>query len=148
MGQTLTKATRTSSANDLKSEWYLIDAKGKVLGRVASRASEILIGKGKPSFSPGQDQGDHVVIVNSKDIAVTGRKEGKEYFRHSGYPGGVKITTLAKLRLSDPNRIIEEAVSGMLPKNRLRSRMLKRLHISAGPEHIYSSHDLREVKIG
>lgn len=148
MSTSLTKVTKTSSTKDLLSEWYLIDARGKVLGRLASRAAKILIGKSKPSFSPGQDHGDHVVILNAKDVAVTGRKEAKQYFRHSGYPGGVKITNLSQLRRDNPERIIEEAISGMLPKSRLRSRMLKRLHVVAGSEQNYADKNLKEVKLG
>lgn len=148
MSQSLTRLTKSLSSKDRTISWYIIDAKGKVLGRIASLAAELLIGKGKPTFSPGQDLGDHVVLVNAKDVAVTGRKEGKQYFRHSGYPGGVKITSLAKLREENPERIILEAVSGMLPKNRMRSRMLKRLHISAGSEHKYADRKPQEVKIG
>jgi large subunit ribosomal protein L13 len=148
MSQSLTRLTKTSPTKNLLSEWYLIDARGKILGRLASRTAKILIGKSKTTYSPGQDHGDHVVILNAKDVAVTGRKESKQYFRHSGYPGGVKITNLAKLRRDNPERIIQEAVSGMLPKSRLRSRMLKRLHISSGPEQNYSDKNLKEVKLG
>src|SRR4051812_32543391 len=111
MGQMLTRLTKTPSPSEVRTEWFLMDAKGVVLGRLASKAAEILSGKGKAQFTAAMSIGDQLVVINAKHVAVTGRKEDKEYFHHSGYPGGVKLTTLSALRRENPERIIREAVS-------------------------------------
>jgi large subunit ribosomal protein L13 len=148
MGQLLTKMTKTPSPSDIKTDWFLMDAKGAVLGRLASKAAEILSGKGKPKFTAATPIGDQLVVINAKHVAVTGRKEEKEYFRHSGYPGGVRITTLSALRRENPERIIREAVSGMLPKNRLRAKALRKLHIFPDADHGFNDKNPTEVTIG
>ena len=125
---------------DIKRQWHVFDAKGQTLGRIASQIAGLLMGKTKSGFSRHLDMGDQVVVINAGEVSVTGRKENqKEYYRHSGYPGGFKITSLAQLRQTHPDRIILHAVSGMLPKNKLHDRMLKHLHIFSGPEHPYKS---------
>lgn len=130
-----TKPTRTA---DIKREWHLIDIKGKILGREASKIAMLLMGKGKPYFVRNLDCGDYVVIVNAKEVKVTGKKETlKSYYRHSGYPGGFKAEKLIDLRKRNPEEIIKEAVKGMLPQNRLRDKMLGRLFVFSGEEHSY-----------
>jgi large subunit ribosomal protein L13 len=146
--KTLTKTTKTPTVGATELKWYVMDAKGQVLGRLASRAAEILLGKSKPQYVASQNFGDHLVIINAKHIAVTGRKEDKKYFSHSGFPGGLKETSLSKLRQTYPDRIIYAAIKGMLPKNRLANERLKRLHLFAGDEHNFGSRELMEVKLG
>lgn len=116
--------------------WFVIDARDQVLGRVASEAAKLLRGKTKPSFTPHVDCGDFVVIVNAEHIKLTGPKDKtKVYYRHSGYPGGIRELTAEKLRASHPQRLLRLAVSGMLPKNRLGRRLATKLKIYVGPEH-------------
>jgi large subunit ribosomal protein L13 len=116
--------------------WYLIDAKGQILGRMATKIATILMGKQKADWQPNQDSGDNVVIINASKVAVTGRKEEqKKYFRYSGYPGGLKTDNLASLRERKPQEIIRHAVAGMLPKSRLGRAMIKKLYIYPGESH-------------
>lgn len=129
------KATR---AADIKREWHLVDAKGKILGRIATEIATLLMGKRKPYFVRHFDCGDYVVVTNAKDVVATGKKDlQKKYYRYSGYPGGLKVATLGQLRQKNPPEIITHAVKGMLPQNKLRDRMLKRLYVFAGEEHSY-----------
>jgi large subunit ribosomal protein L13 len=131
----MTTATR---AGDIKREWHLIDVKGKVLGRVAGEIAHLLMGKNAPYFVRNLDCGNYVVVTNAKEVKVTGRKEEqKNYYRHSGYPGGFKKETLKELRARKPEDIIIHAVKGMLPQNKLRDRMLRRLFVFSGEEHKY-----------
>jgi large subunit ribosomal protein L13 len=128
--------TTATKAGDIKRVWHLIDVKDKTLGRVSSEIAQLLMGKSKPYFVRNLDCGDFVVIVNAKDVKVTGKKEvQKNYYRHSGFPGGFKKETLKELRERKPEEIITHAVKGMIPQNRLRDKMLKRLFVSAGEEH-------------
>lgn len=130
--------THTTKPTEIKRLWHLFDARGKVLGRLATQIAEILMGKQKPYFARNVDCGDFVVIVNADKVQVTGRKEqNKIYYHHSGYPGGLKATALKEVRQKHPERIIEHAVSGMLPNNKLKKEMLKRLKVFAGEEHPY-----------
>lgn len=116
--------------------WYVVDAEGKVLGRLASEIAAVLRGKNKPEYSPFQDMGDFVVVINAEKVKVTGNKaEQKLYRRHSGYPGGLKETTYAHMMKTHPIRIIEAAVRGMLPKNALGRQMFRKLKVYAGAEH-------------
>ncbi|MCY4324438.1 MAG: 50S ribosomal protein L13 [Betaproteobacteria bacterium] len=131
---------RTSFPNDkavgAERKWLLVDANGQTLGRLASRVALVLRGKHKSCWSPHTDAGDNVIVINAGRVAVTGNKEkDKKYYRHSGYPGGIKETSLAHLRKRHPERIIEKAVRGMLPKGPLGSRMLKKLHVYPGADH-------------
>lgn len=117
-------------------KWYVIDAEGKTLGRVATEAARLLRGKDKPIFTPYVDCGDYVIIVNAAKVAVTGKKlEQKIYFRHSEYVGGVKTATLRQMLERHPERVIEHAVKGMLPHGALGNQIYKKLHVYAGPEH-------------
>ncbi|MCL6096246.1 MAG: 50S ribosomal protein L13 [Patescibacteria group bacterium] len=132
------KQTKATKIADIKRQWHLIDLKEKILGREASRIAMLLTGKSKPYFVRNLDCGDYVVVINAKDIKVSGKKESlKTYYRHSGYPGGFKAEKLSDLRKRRPGEIIKEAVKGMLPQNRLRDKMLDRLFIFSGEEHRY-----------
>ncbi len=128
--------TYSTKAADIKREWHLVDASDKILGKLATRVASLLIGKHKPIFNRHLDVGDYVVVTNAARIGVTGNKrKQKMYYRHTGYPGGLKSINLEKLLETDPRRVIEYAVKGMLPQNRLRARMLKRLRIFPGEAH-------------
>lgn len=130
--------TFTPKNAEIARDWHLIDAKGQVLGRLATQVAILLMGKHKPNFARHVDAGDHVVIINAKEVVVTGRKyTQKEYHRHSGYPGGMKVTTYEQMMEKRPETVIEKAVAGMLPDNKLHDRMLKHLHVYAGSEHPY-----------
>jgi len=121
-------------------EWYVIDANDLVLGRLATRAATILRGKHRPQYTPHADCGDHVIVINAAKVKVTGRKEmQKVYYRHSGYAGGLKSITLEKQRERFPERIIEAAVKGMLPKNPLGRSMFKKLKVYAGTDHPHTA---------
>jgi large subunit ribosomal protein L13 len=121
-------------------QWYVIDAQGQVLGRMASEIAKILRGKNKPSFTPNADAGDFVVVVNAREIRLTGRKlEKKIYYRHTDYPGGIRERTAAKMLEQKPEDIIRLAVKGMLPKNRLSRRLATKLKIYAGPQHPHAA---------
>jgi large subunit ribosomal protein L13 len=133
--------TFTPAAGDIKRAWHLIDAKDQILGRVASRVATLIMGKHKPDFAAHADTGDIVVIINAEQIRTTGNKETqKVYFRHSGYPGGDRTTTMAQLRASKPEQVLIRSVSGMLPDNRLKAVRLKRLHVIVGETHPYGQH--------
>jgi large subunit ribosomal protein L13 len=130
--------TQSTKAQDIVRGWHLIDAKQKVVGRLASEIAELLMGKSKPYFVRNLDCGDYVVVINAKDVVFTGRKETeKVYYRHSGYPGGFRARTAKEMRVLKPEEIIMHAVKGMLPQNKLRAKMLTRLRVSAGSEHSY-----------
>ncbi len=122
--------------DEIERNWFLADAEGQNLGRLASRVARLLLGKDKPVYTPGVDVGDYVIVVNAGGIEVTGKKlEEKRYYRHSGYPGGLKSLTLEQQLEQRPQYVIESAVRGMLPKNRLRQELMKKLKVYAGPEH-------------
>jgi large subunit ribosomal protein L13 len=129
---------RTVSAKEqeIQREWHVVDAQGQTLGRLASRIATVLRGKHKPIYTPHVDCGDYVIVVNAEKIHVTGQKmTQKVYYRHSGYPGGLKEVTLRDQLQKFPERVIEKAVRGMLPKNRLGRQMFKKLKVYAGPNH-------------
>lgn len=128
--------TYSVKAGEIERNWYVVDARGKVLGRLASEIARILRGKHKPIYSPHLDTGDFVVVINAGDIEVTGRKaEQKTYFRHSGYMGGEKHIPFQRMQDKHPERVIELAVKGMLPKNALGRQMRRKLRVYAGSEH-------------
>jgi len=125
--------TYSTKASEIKRQWHKIDASGKVLGKIATEAAGLLMGKHKPIFSRSLDSGDFVVVTNAEKVRLTGNKSAQKlYYRHSGYPGGLKSTSAERLLETDPTRVIEYAVKGMLPKNRLRDGMMKRLRVYAG----------------
>lgn len=128
--------TFSAKEADVKRDWYVVDASGKTLGRLASQLAFRLRGKHKPEYTPHVDTGDYIVVVNAEKVAVTGRKvSDKIYYHHTGYIGGLKHITFEQLIDKAPERIIQAAVKGMLPKNRLGRQMLKKLKVYAGPEH-------------
>lgn len=132
--------TYVTKREDVEREWYVVDASGQTLGRLATRVARVLRGKHKPIYSPSVDAGDYVIVVNAERIHVTGRKlDQKIYYRHTGYPGGLKEITLRNLLQKHPTRVIEHAVRGMLPKNRLGRRMFKKLKVYAGPDHPHAA---------
>lgn len=121
---------------DIERNWYIVDAADKVLGRLASRIATVLRGKHKPYFSPHLDAGDFVIVINAEKVRLTGKKElDKEYFRHSGYPGGEKFSNVAELRARHPERIIQHAVKGMLPRGPLGRKQFSKLKVYAGSDH-------------
>lgn len=135
----MNKMTQPTKTKDIKRNWRLFDVKGKILGRVSTEIAQILMGKGKPYFAKNLDCGDYVVVINAKEIKVTGNKEvGKVYTRFSGYPGGLKKRRLEEIREKDSREIISHAVSGMLPKNKLRASMLKRLYVFEDENNKYA----------
>lgn len=141
---------KTYSANpgEVERKWYLIDADGVVLGRLASTCAQILRGKNKPQYTPHVDTGDFVVVVNAEKIAVTGGKElKKEYFRHSGHPGGLKSETLEEALAKHPERVIEHAVKGMLPKTTLGRAQGLKLKVYAGPEHPHAAQQPEKIEM-
>ncbi len=130
------KRTYVTKPEDVQRDWYVVDADGQTLGRLASKVAQIVRGKHKPIYSPSADVGDYVIVVNAEKIRVTGSKlDDKIYYRHSGYPGGLKEMTLRRMLDEHPTRVIKHAVRGMLPKNRLGRRMFKKLKVYAGAEH-------------
>ena len=128
--------TYSPKARDIKREWHVVDAADKTLGRMASQVANLLMGKHKPIYAPHLDTGDYVVVINVAKVRLTGKKaEQKIYYRHSGYPGGLKSLPFKELLASNPTRVIEHAVKGMLPHNRLGRAMFKKLKVYSGNEH-------------
>ncbi|VVC76366.1 50S ribosomal protein L13 [Aquicella siphonis] len=140
--------TYFATSENTEHKWYVVDASGKVLGRLASQIAKCLRGKHKPEYTPHADAGDYIVVINASQIKVTGKKEqDKVYYRHSGYPGGLKETTFEKLQAKDPAQIIEIAVKGMLPKNPLGRAMLRKLKVYAGAEHPHGAQQPVEINL-
>jgi large subunit ribosomal protein L13 len=140
--------TYTAKAGEVPHVWYVVDAQGKVLGRLATQIAARLRGKHKPEYTPHVDTGDYVVVVNAAKLRVTGRKnERKVYYRHSGYPGGLKETTFEKLHGTRPERVLQHAVKGMLPKGPLGYAMLKKLKVYAGATHPHSAQQPKTLEI-
>ena len=132
--------TYIPKANELTREWILVDANGQNLGRLASQIARVILGKHKPSFTPGVDTGDFVVVVNAERVQVTGNKlDAKIYYRHSGYPGGLKSISLRQQLVAHPDRVLRAAVWGMLPHNKAGREMIKKLKIYAGPHHPHAA---------
>lgn len=130
------RTTYMAKPNEVERKWYLIDAEGKTLGRLASEVASILRGKNKPEYTPHIDTGDFVIVINAEKVVLTGNKLNKKiYYRHSGYPGGLKQATAAEMLQKRPERVIELAVKGMLPKTSLGRKQAKKLHVYAGSEH-------------
>jgi len=140
--------TFVAKPHEVQRDWYVIDAKDKVLGRVASEVARRLRGKHKPEFTPHVDTGDYIVVVNAADIVVTGNKtQDKKYFRHTTYPGGIRATNFEKLQQRFPGRAIEKAVKGMLPKGPLGYAMIKKLKVYAGAEHPHTAQQPKVLDI-
>ena len=140
--------TKTLKVSEIEKSWWVADADSQILGRLASKVAQVIRGKHKVNYVPHMDNGDCVVVINAEKIMVTGKKEEKKsYFRHTGYAGGVKTTTLSHLRRTYPERIIENAVKGMLPHNKLGRRMLTHLKVYAGPEHPHTAQTPKILEI-
>jgi len=141
--------TYSPKPEHIERRWYVIDASGKVLGRVASEAAALLRGKHKPIFAPHMDVGDHVIIVNADKVELTGGKELKKFaYRHSGYPGGITATRYDDLMRNRPVFAVEKAIRGMLPKNRLGRSMIRKLHVVPGPEHPHAAQQPEAYTLG
>jgi large subunit ribosomal protein L13 len=138
--------TYSAKPKEIEQRWFLVDAEGETLGRLATRIADTLRGKRKPEYTPHIDTGDFVVVVNAEKIAVTGAKrENKIYYRHSGYPGGLRQRTLGEELERRPTEVLRKAVKGMLPRNRLARRQLTKLKIYAGPEHPHGAQNPRSL---
>ena len=140
--------TFSAKSHEVVHEWFVIDATDKVLGRVASEVALRLRGKHKPEYTPHVDTGDFIVVINAEKIAVTGKKaQDKKYYRHSGYPGGIKETNFTKLIAHKPEDVLHKAVKGMLPKGPLGYAMIKKLKLYAGTEHPHEAQQPKELDI-
>jgi large subunit ribosomal protein L13 len=141
--------TYSPKPGDIQRDWFVVDADGQTLGRLASPIASILRGKHKPMFAPHMDCGDFVVVVNAGKVVVTGAKEqSKMYYRHSGFPGGLSEMSFAEMREKFPERIIEAAVRGMLPKNKLGRQIITKLKVYAGPDHPHAAQNPQPLQIG
>jgi large subunit ribosomal protein L13 len=133
---TLSYKTISANSETVNKEWLLVDAEGEVLGRLASKVAKLIRGKHKVNYTPHVDCGDNVIVINAEKVSLTGNKwEAKEYIRHTGYPGGQRKTTAAEMLEKHPERLVEKAVKGMLPKNKLGSKLYKNLYVYVGNEH-------------
>ena len=140
--------TWNAKPGEIERHWYVVDAEGKTLGRLATRIADALRGKRKPEYTPHVDTGDFVIVVNAEKIAVTGSKlDSKMYYRHSGYPGGLKQRTLREQLERRPTEVIRKAVKGMLPKNKLAAAQLTKLKVYAGPEHPHAAQAPRPLEL-
>jgi large subunit ribosomal protein L13 len=134
------KLTKFVKTEDAEHKWYLVDAEGQTLGRMASKIAKIIRGKNKPIFTPNTDTGDFVVVINAEKVKVTGKREHlKEYKRHSGYPGGQTITSFKDVMAKKPEFVVETAVRGMLPKTKLGNKLIKKLKVYSGSEHPHTA---------
>lgn len=140
-------STYMAKPNEVQRDWYVVDAAGQTLGRLASEIAKILRGKHKPTFTPHVDTGDFVIVVNAEKVELTGKKlDQKKYYHHSGYPGGLKETTYRKLMDKKPELVIEKAVKGMIPHNKLGRQIIKKLKVYAGPDHPHQAQQPKELE--
>ncbi len=138
--------TTSIRSDEINHDWFIVDAEGQTLGRLASEIAQIIRGKHKPAFTPHMDMGDYVVVINAEKIKVTGNKEeSKTYFRHSGYPGGITKINMKKVRQDNPERIIMNAVKGMLPHNRLGNKLLTHLKVYNGGRHPHTAQQPKNI---
>jgi large subunit ribosomal protein L13 len=145
---TLSYKTKNANKETVNKEWLLIDAEGMILGRLASEVAMLLRGKRKPEYTPHVDCGDNVVIINAEKVVLSGKKwDDKTYIRHSGYPGGQRSRTAQEIKDRFPERLVEHAVKGMLPKNRLGAELFRNLYVYVGPEHKQEAQQPKEFKI-
>ena len=134
-------------ADEIQRDWVVVDANDQTLGRLATQISTVMLGKHKPGFTPGVEMGDYVIVVNASHIRVTGNKlDDKMYHRHTGYPGGLKSVNLRDLLAKNPERVIEKAVWGMLPHNRMGRSLMKKLRVYAGPDHPHAAQEPRPIE--
>lgn len=142
------KTTFMANASNIERKWYVVDAEGQTLGRLAAEVAKVLRGKHKPTFTPHVDTGDYVIVVNAAKVKLTGKKLiQKKYFRHSGYPGGSSFTQAGHMLEKRPERVVEMAVRGMLPKNKLGEQMYRKLNVYAGAEHPHQAQQPEELKL-
>ena len=142
------KTTFMANASNIERKWYVVDAEGQTLGRLAAEVAKVLRGKHKPTFTPHVDTGDYVIVVNAAKVKLTGKKLiRKTYFRHSGYPGGSSFTQAGHMLEKRPERVVEMAVRGMLPKNKLGEQMYRKLNVYAGAEHPHQAQQPEELKL-
>jgi large subunit ribosomal protein L13 len=140
--------TYVATPADRQRDWYVVDAEGKTLGRLATRIADALRGKRKPEYTPHVDTGDFVVVINAEKVRVTGKKRtDKIYYRHSGYPGGIRSRTFNEMLERQPEEVIRKAVKGMLPRNRLARQQLRKLKVYAGPEHPHQAQQPKPMEI-
>ena len=140
--------TYSAKPGDVEQAWHVVDAENVVVGRLAARVATILRGKHKPEYTPHMDTGDYVIVVNADKVRFTGKKETEKlYFRHSGYPGGIRQRTPKEVRASHPERIVESAVKGMLPRTKLGRQLYKKLHVYAGPDHPHEAQQPQTLEI-
>jgi large subunit ribosomal protein L13 len=140
--------TYQATSQDRERSWYVVDADGKTLGRLATQIANVLRGKRKPTYTPHVDVGDFVIVVNAEKVAVTGdKREKKLYWRHSGYPGGIRSQSLGDLLRKRPEEVIRRAVKGMLPRNRLARQQLRKLKVYAGPDHPHQAQKPEQLEI-
>ena len=140
--------TYVATPENRQRDWYVVDADGRTLGRLATQLADVLRGKRKPEYTPHCDVGDFIVVVNAEKIAVTGdKRDSKLYYRHSGYPGGLKARTLGEMLERQPDEVIRQAVKGMLPRNRLARQQLTKLKIYAGPDHPHSAQEPKPLEV-
>jgi large subunit ribosomal protein L13 len=140
--------TYDAKKGEVERSWYVVDAESKVLGRLATRVADVLRGKHKPIFTPYVDAGDFVVVINAEKVHLTGTKmDTKKYYHHSGYPGGIKVTTPAELLRKKPEAIIKNAVKGMLPKTKLGRQQFRKLKVYAGKDHPHQAQQPSELKV-
>lgn len=145
---TISNKTFSATPTNTEKKWVLVDAEGKALGRVCSDVAAILRGKNKPTFTPHMDMGDNVVVINADKVTLSGNKlQNKEYFRHTGYPGGVRYTKASDLMENNPEKLILNAVKGMLPKNRLGRRLLTNLRVYAGNVHPHTAQQPANIEL-
>lgn len=142
------KITRFVKTEDADRKWYVVDATDQVLGRLATKVASVIRGKNKPTFTPNMDTGDFVIILNADKVKMTGKRElQKTYFRHTGYPGGGKELTYQQMKEKHPERIVEYAVKGMLPKNRLGRKLIKKLKVYTGDEHPHTAQQPEKLSV-
>lgn len=142
------KTTFMANASNIERKWYVVDAEGQTLGRLAAEVAKVLRGKHKPTFTPHVDTGDYVIVVNAAKVKLTGKKLiQKTYFRHSGYPGGSSFTQAGHMLEKRPEHVVEMAVRGMLPKNKLGEQMYRKLNVYAGAEHPHQAQQPEELKL-
>lgn len=144
----MSQKTHVVKAGDIRRAWWVVDAEGQTLGRLAARIAAVLRGKHKPTFTPHLDVGDFVIVVNAEKVTTTGQKlDQKMYYSHSGYPGGIKSRSLRAMLERHPTRVVEYAVRGMLPKNTLGEHMFKKLKVYAGPSHPHEAQQPKELML-
>ncbi|MCL4110085.1 UNVERIFIED_CONTAM: hypothetical protein GTU68_057315, partial [Idotea baltica] len=139
--------TKSAKNSEVERQWHIVDVEGEVLGRVCSKIASVLRGKHKPSYTPHVDTGDYVIVINSDKVRLTGAKlDDKEYLSYSGYPGGQKAITAKNLMVKKPTAVVEKAIKGMLPKNKLGRAMIKKLFVYAGADHPHAAQKPQELK--